>query len=158
MAEVLDEIDLQILKTLQRNAKLTTKELAEAVHLTPTPVFERQKRLERQGYIKKYVAVLDPEKLGLGLQVFCKVKLKQINREIAEAFARRVMRIAEVTECYNTSGAYDYLLKVRARDMKQYQEFILTKLGEIESVGSIESTFVKSEVKQNYGITIDNKQ
>ncbi len=155
MAEILDEIDLQILKTLQKNAKLTTKELAEAVHLTPTPVFERQKRLERQGYIKKYVAVLDPEKLGMGLQVYCKVKLKQINREIAEAFARRVMRIAEVTECYNTSGAYDYLLKVRARDMKQYQEFILTKLGEIESVGSIESTFVMSEVKQNYGITIN---
>ncbi|MBR2239494.1 MAG: Lrp/AsnC family transcriptional regulator [Prevotella sp.] len=155
MAEILDEIDLQILKTLQKNAKLTTKELAEAVHLTPTPVFERQKRLERQGYIKKYVAVLDPEKLGMGLQVYCKVKLKQINREIAESFARRIMRIAEVTECYNTSGAYDFLLKVRARDMKQYQEFILTKLGEIESVGSIESMFVMSEVKQNYGITIN---
>ena len=155
MAYKLDEVDLQLLKILQSNAKLTTKELAEAVHLTPTPVFERQKRLERQGYIKKYVAVLDPEKLGMGLQVYCKVKLKQINHEIAEAFARRVMRIAEVTECYNTSGAYDYLLKVRARDMKQYQEFILTKLGEIESVGSIESTFVMSEVKQNYGITIN---
>ena len=154
MADNLDETDLQILKTLQRNAKLTTKELAEAVHLTPTPVFERQKRLERQGYIKKYVAILDPEKLGLGLQVFCKVKLKQINHEIADAFTRRIMRIPEVTECYNTSGAYDYLLKVRARDMKQYQEFILTKLGEIESVGSIESTFVMSEVKQNYGINI----
>ena len=155
MAEILDETDLQILRILQKNAKLTTKELAEAVHLTPTPVFERQKRLERQGYIKKYVAILDPEKLGMGLQVYCKVKLKQINREIAEAFARRIMRIAEVTECYNTSGAYDFLLKVRARDMKQYQEFILTKLGEIESVGSIESMFVMSEVKQNYGITIN---
>jgi len=155
MAEILDETDLQILRILQKNAKLTTKELAEAVHLTPTPVFERQKRLERQGYIKKYVAVLDPEKLGMGLQVFCKVKLKQINREIAESFARRIMRIAEVTECYNTSGAYDFLLKVRARDMKQYQEFILTKLGEIESVGSIESMFVMSEVKQNYGISIN---
>ena len=155
MAEILDETDLQILRILQKNAKLTTKELAEAVHLTPTPVFERQKRLERQGYIKKYVAILDPEKLGMGLQVFCKVKLKQINREIAESFARRIMRIAEVTECYNTSGAYDFLLKVRARDMKQYQEFILTKLGEIESVGSIESMFVMSEIKQNYGITIN---
>ena len=154
MAEILDEIDLQILKTLQKNAKLTTKELAEAVHLTPTPVFERQKRLERQGYIRRYVAILDPEKLGLGLQVFCKVKLKQINREIAEAFTRRIQRIPEVTECYNTSGAYDYLLKVRARDMKQYQEFVLTKLGNIESVGSIESTFVMSEVKQNYSINI----
>ncbi len=152
MAETLDKTDLQILKTLQRNAKLTTKELAEAVNLSPTPVFERQKRLERQGYIRKYVAVLDPEKLGLGLLIFCKVKLKQINHEIADSFVRRILLIPEVTECYNTSGAYDYLLKVRARDMKHYQEFILSKLGDIESVGSIESTFVMSEIKQSGGI------
>ena len=154
MADTLDQTDLQILKTLQKNAKLTTKELADAVHLTPTPVFERQKRLERQGYIKKYVAVLNPEKLGLGLLVFCKVKLKQINHEIADAFTFRILRIPEVTECYNTSGAYDYLLKVRVRDMKQYQEFVLTKLGDIDSVSSIESTFVMSEIKQNYGINL----
>ena len=154
MAEILDDIDLQILKTLQKNAKLTTKELADAVHLTPTPVFERQKRLEKKGYIKKYVAILDPEKLGQGLQVYCKVKLKQINHEIADAFVRRIQRIPEVTECYNTSGAYDYLLKVRARDMKQYQEFILNKLGEIENLSSIESTFVMSEVKQTYGLSL----
>jgi Lrp/AsnC family leucine-responsive transcriptional regulator len=154
MTEKLDEIDLQILKTLQKNAKLTTKELAEAVHLTPTPVFERQKRLEKKGYIKKYIAVLDPEKLDLGLQVFCKVKLVQINHEIADNFVRQIQRIPEVTECYNTSGAYDYLLKVRARDMKQYQQFILNKLGDIDNVGSIESTFVMSEVKQSYGISI----
>lgn len=154
MAEVLDETDLQILKTLQKNAKLTTKELAETVHLTPTPVFERQKRLEKQGYIKKYVAILDPEKLDQGLLVFCKVKLKQINQEIANAFTRRIMRIPEVTECYNTSGSYDYLLKVRAKDMKQYQEFVLNKLGTIESVASLESTFVMSEVKQTYGINV----
>lgn len=154
MAELLDDIDLQILKTLQKNAKLTTKELADAVHLTPTPVFERQKRLERQGYIKKYVAVLDPEKLGQGLLVFCKVKLKQINHEIADSFVRHIQRIPDVIECYNTSGAYDYLLKVRARDMRQYQEFVLTKLGDIDSVGSIESTFVMSELKQNFGINL----
>lgn len=150
----LDETDLQILKTLQRNAKLTTKELADAVNLTPTPVFERQKRLERKGYIRKYIAVLDPEKLDLGLLVFCKVKLKQINHEIADAFTRRIMHLPEVTECYNTSGAYDYLLKVRARDMKQYQDFVLTKLGDIDSVGSIESTFVMSEIKNIHGINI----
>lgn len=154
MTDTLDEIDIQLLKTLQKNAKLTTKELADAVHLTPTPVFERQKRLERQGYIRKYVAVLDPEKLGLGLLVFCKVKLKQINHEIADSFTRRILRMPEVTECYNTSGAYDYLLKVRARDMKQYQEFILTKLGELDTVSSIESTFVMCEVKENLGINL----
>ena len=155
MADILDETDLQILKTLQKNAKMTTKELADAVHLTPTPVFERQKRLEKKGYIKKDIAIVDPEMLGLGLQVYCKVKLKQINHEIADAFVRRIQRIPEVTECYNTSGAYDYLLKVRARDMKQYQQFVLNKLGDIESLASIESTFVMSEVKQTYGIQIE---
>ena len=137
MADTLDETDLQILKTLQRNAKLTTKELADAVHLTPTPVFERQKRLERQGYIKKYVAILDPEKMGQGLLVFCKVKLQQINHEKADAFV-----------------AYDYLLKVRSQSMKQYQEFVLNKLGDIDNISAIESTFVMSEIKQNYGINI----
>jgi len=154
MVETLDEIDLQILRTLQRNAKLTTKELAEKVNLTPTPVFERQRRLERRGYIKKYVAILNPELLNQGLLVFCKVKLKHINHEIADQFTHRVQRIPEVTECYNTSGQYDYLLKVRASDMKQYQEFVLNKLGTIESVGSIESTFVMSEVKQSYGLNL----
>lgn len=152
--DTLDKIDLQILRTLQRNAKLTTKELADAVHLTPTPVFERQKRLERNGYIKKYIAVLDPELLGKGLLVFCKVKLKQINREIADDFTRRIQHIPEVIECYNTSGNYDYLLKIRAADMQEYQQFILNKLGIIETVGSVESTFVMSEIKQTYGINI----
>ena len=154
MAEILDETDLQILKTLQKNAKLTTKELADAVHLTPTPVFERQKRLEKKGYIKKYVAVLDPERLGLGLLVFCQVKLKQINHELADSFVRRIQRVPEVMECYNISGAYDYLLKVRVRDMRQYQEFVINKLGDIDTVGSIESTFVMSEEKHSYGINL----
>ena len=154
MMDKLDKTDILILRTLQRNAKLTTKELADAVNLTPTPVFERQKRLERQGYIKRYVAVLDPEKLDRGLQVYVKVKLKQINHEIADAFMRRIMRIPEVTECYNTSGSFDYLLKVRIADMKQYQEFVLHKLGEIEMVASLESTFVMSEVKQSYAVNI----
>lgn len=154
--ESLDKTDLQLLRILQKNSKLTTKELADAVHLTPTPVFERQKRLERQGYIKKYVAVLDPDKLGQSLLVFCKVKLKQINHEIASDFERQIMYISEVTECYNISGAYDYLLKVRAKNMRQYQEFVLNKLGNIESLASIESTFVMSEVKQIYGINIQS--
>ena len=154
MADTLDATDLQILRTLQKNAKLTTKELAEAVHLTPTPVFERQKRLERQGYIKKYVAVLDPDKLDQGLQVFCKVKLKQINHEIADAFVRRINRIPEVTECYNISGRNDYLLKVHAPDMKYYQEFILNVLGQIPMLGSLESTFVMEEVKNDFGVAI----
>ena len=152
--ENLDQIDLKILRTLQKNAKLTTKELAEAVNLTPTPVFERQKRLEKQGYIKKYVTVLDPDKLNQSLMVICMVKLQQINNSIAQRFTAEINKLPEVIECYNTSGNYDYMLKVRSSDMKHYQEFILNKLGVIENVGSIESTFVMSEVKQNNGINI----
>lgn len=152
--ETLDDVDLKILRTLQKNAKLTTKELADAVHLTPTPVFERQKRLERRGYIKKYVAVLDAEKLDKGLLVFCKVKLKLINYDMADVFTRSIMRVPEVIECYNTSGAYDYLLKVRVKDMKGYREFLYEKLSKIEDIGAIESTFVMSEIKQEHGINI----
>ena len=106
------------------------------------------------GYIVKYMAVLNPEKLNQGLLVFCKVKLKQINHEIADAFVRHINRIPEVIECYNTSGQYDYLLKVRSADMKQYQDFILNKMGNIEQLASLESTFVMSEVKQGYALNI----
>lgn len=152
--EILDKTDLQILRVLQNNSRLTTKELAAKVNLSPTPVFERVKRLEANGYIKKYVAVLDPEKLNRGFVVFCSVKLRRLNRDIAAEFTRIVREIPEVTECYNISGDYDYLLKIHAPDMKYYQEFIINVLGTIESMGSLMSTFVMDEVKQEYGIPL----
>ena len=152
--EILDKTDLQILRVLQTNSRLTTKELASRVNLSPTPVFERVKRLEANGYIKKYVAVLDPAKLNRGFVVFCSVKLIRLNRDIATEFTRIVREIPEVTECYNISGDYDYLLKIHAPDMKYYQEFILNVLGTIESMGSLMSTFVMDEVKHEHGIPL----
>ncbi len=141
--------------TLQENARLTTKELAARVSLSsPTPVFERLKRLENGGYIKKYIAVLDAEKLNQGFVVFCSVKLRRLNRDIAAEFTRIIQDIPEVTECYNISGSYDYLLKIHSPNMKYYQEFILNVLGTIDSLGSLESTFVMNEVKHEYGIHI----
>ena len=154
VAEKLDKTDLQILRTLQENARLTTKELAARVSLSSTPVFERLKRLESNGYIKKYVAVLDAEKLNQGFVVFCKVKMQRMNYDIAVAFARIVGEIPEVTECYNISGSFDYLLKVHAPDMKYYQGFVLNVLGRIENLGSVESVFVMDTVKQEYGIHV----
>lgn len=150
----LDKTDLQILRVLQENARLTTKEVAAQVHLSSTPVFERMKRLENEGYIRKYIAVLDAEKLNQGFVVFCKVKLSRMNHDIAAEFTKVVQNISEVTECYNTSGSYDYLLKVHAPNMKYYQEFILNVLGQIDSLGSLESVFVMDEVKHEYGIPI----
>lgn len=150
--ETLDKIDLQILRVLQENARLTTKELAARVSLSSTPVFERLKRLEANGYIKKYMAIVDAEKLHQGFIVFCKVKMTRLNRDIAQDFSRIVQGIPEVTECYNISGSYDYLLKIHAKDMKHYQAFILNVLGTIEYLSSLESVFVMDELKHTYGI------
>ena len=148
----LDKTDLQLLRVLQQNARMTTKELAHEVNLSTTPVFERLKRLERDGIIKKYIAILDAEKLNQGFMVFCQVKLKQMNRDIAQSFVDVIKDIPEVSECYNISGNYDYLLKVHATDMRAYQSFVINTLGGIESLGSIESTFVMDEIKQSYGL------
>ena len=150
--DTLDTIDIQILRTLQENARLTTKELAARVHLSTTPVFERLKRLESNGYIKKYIAVLDAEKLNQGFVVFCNVKMHRMSHDIAEQFSQMVKGIPEVTECYNVSGSFDYLLKVHAANMKYYREFVLNVLGSIEGLGSIESTFVMDTIKNDYGI------
>lgn len=154
MTEKLDKVDLQILRTLQENARLTTKELAAQVSLSSTPVFERLKRLEREGYIKKYIAVLDADKLNQGFVVFCNVKLRRMNKDIAMEFTRIIQNIPEVTECYNISGSYDYLLKIHAPNMKYYREFIINVLGTIDSLGSLESMFVMDEVKHDYGLHI----
>ncbi|MBC8770084.1 Lrp/AsnC family transcriptional regulator [Arenibacter sp. BSSL-BM3] len=150
----LDRIDYQILNLLQTNSNLTTKELANKVNLSTTPVFERVKRLEKNGYIKKFVAVLDAEKLDKGLTVFCNITLKQHTREIGHKFVKDIIAIKEVTECYNVSGDYDFLLKVMVKDMKHYQDFVLNHLGEIKNIGSAHSTFVMGEIKNTYSVPI----
>ena len=152
--ESLDEKDILILRTLQQNAKLTTKQVAAECHLSLTPVFERIKRLENEGYIKRYITVLDAEKLHKGFVVFCSVKLSTINREMAQQFTEAVRDIPEVTECYNISGKFDYLLKIHSPNMKYYQEFILNVLGKLPMLGSLESTFVMEEIKHQYGVVI----
>ena len=114
-------------------------------------MFERLKRLENSGYIKKYIAVLDAEKLNQGFVVFCSVKLVRLNKDIAFEFTRIIQEIPEVTECYNISGDYDYLLKIHAPNMKYYQEFILNVLGTIDSLGSLRSTFVMDRLNTTMG-------
>lgn len=152
--EDFDDIDIKILKELQKDSNLTTKQLAELVNLSSTPVFERVKKLEAKGLIKKYVAVLDYEKLNKGLVVFCNITIKQHTKEIGNQFVKDILSLDEVTECYNISGDYDFLLKVMVRDMKDYQNFVLNRLGSIENIGSAHSTFVMGEIKNTYGIPI----
>ncbi len=148
----LDEIDKKLLQLLQANSNITTKALAKKVHLSPTPVFERVKRLEQAGYIKKYVAVLDADKLDRSLTVFCNITLKQHTKVIGNKFVEDIKHLEEVTECYNISGDYDFLLKVMVRDMKQYQNFVINHLGSIDNIGSAHSTFVMGEIKNTHAI------
>ncbi len=152
--ETLDKTDILILKALQENGRITVKDLALKVHLSPTPVFERMHRLEKEGVIQRYTAVLSPSKLGRGFMVFCSVRLRRMGKEIAHDFVSRVKGIPEVAECYNISGDFDYLLKIYAPDMKYYNDFLINTLGTIDSLGSIQSWFVMDEVKNSYGFSL----
>lgn len=150
----IDSTDKQLLRLLQKNADITTKDLAQRVNLTTTPVFDRIKRLKKEGYIKKYAAVLCNEKLDVSLTVFCNIKLKEHTKEIGEQFVKDIHYLKEVTECYNTSGDFDFLLKVMVKDMKHYQKFVLERLGSIKNIGSAHSTFAMGEIKNTYGIPL----
>lgn len=150
----LDEKDTDILRALQQNARLTNKELAAKVHLSTTPTYERVKRLERLGFIKQYATILDAAKLDKGFAVFCSVKLRRLNSEMALDFTQMIKQVPEVTECYNISGSFDYLLRIQAPDMRYYQQFLLNVIGRHENIATLESTFVMEEIKHEYGVTV----
>lgn len=150
----LDKTDLQLLKILQENGRISIKELAQRVHLSPTPVFDRVRRLESTGVIERYTAVLNAAKLGQGFIVFCSVRLRRMGKDIAHDFVERIKDIPEVAECYNISGEFDYLLKIYAPDMQYYNEFCINVLGTIESLGSIQSSFVMNPVKTSVGLPL----
>ena len=152
--ENLDKTDRKILNALQENAKLTTKELADRVSLSTSPTFERQKRLEREGYIQKYVALVDSHKVGNSIIMWCNIRLKQHTHDYIQEFMDAVQTIDEITDCYNTSGDFDFLIKVHARDMKAYQDFMLNTLGRMHCLGSLNSVFVIGEVKSTTKVPI----
>lgn len=154
MNERLDNTDLLILDRLQRDSRLTNKELAAAVNLSPTPTFERVRRLERLGFIKGYTARLDPERLDCGFVAFCHLKMKQHSRQNALQIIEAVQHIPEIAECYNISGDSDFLLKIHTRDMRAYQAFLLRILGEIDCIGSLNSSFVLAEIKNDPAIPL----
>ncbi len=150
----IDLTDIRLLRELQKNAKLTTKELGDRINLSASPTFERQKRLEREGYITNYVAKVDHRKLGNNLIVYCNIRLKQHSKRFGEEFVAEMAKIQEVTECYNTSGDYDYLIKIYLRDMDHYHDFVYNTLGVIDCIGSLHSIFVIAEEKAATGIPV----
>jgi len=143
----IDGQDLQILRLLQTDATLTHKEIAGQLGLTITPVYERVRRLERDGFIRKYVALVSPAKVGLGLTAFCNVSLVQHSTPLLKLFEQKVLSLHEVITCYHIAGQFDYLLQIIVPDMEAYQRFIVDKLAALDNIRQVQSSFVMTEVK-----------
>ncbi|MBX2871361.1 MAG: Lrp/AsnC family transcriptional regulator [Saprospiraceae bacterium] len=152
--EQLDAMDRRILKMLQLDGKVTIKEMANQLHMTNTPVFERVKRLEREGFIKQYTAILDRQKIGLQMVVFCTVSLKVHHADFLERFEQEVTCLEEVVECYHIAGMFDYLLKVVIKDMDVYRHFVSKKLAALENIGKVQSSFVMTEIRHSTALPI----
>lgn len=144
---MLDKIDRQILALLQQNAHLTNQEIGQRINLSKTPVHERIKRLEREGYIDHYVALLSRRKLGNLLTVYCQVSLDKQTRDTFAYFNDQIRQLPEVLECNLVSGSFDYLVKVIVRDMEHYNRFYQEQFSVIAGVLHINSFFVMDEVK-----------
>ena len=150
----LDVTDKKILNLLQQNSKANIKEIALKIGLTQTPTYERIKRLEKTGVIKNYIAVLDKEKVGYMVEVFCQVTLLVHSKEMITRFENAINKIDEVMECFHVAGNYDYLLKIIVKDMNSYQAFLKNKLSVLDSVSNVQSTFVMSSTKDNSGLSL----
>jgi Lrp/AsnC family transcriptional regulator, leucine-responsive regulatory protein len=144
---LLDITDRKILRFLQNDAKLTNKELADKLGKSVTPVYERIRRLEREGFIKQYVALLDRQKVGIMLLAYTNVQLKEHSYAMLKAFEKAVVRLDEVMECNHMTGSYDYLLKIGVRGMEEYQDFIINKLSRLANISTVQSSFVMTELK-----------
>ena len=151
----MDAIDKKLLGLLQEDTKKTTKELSMVLNLSVTAVYERIKKLEREGVISKYVAILDRNKVEKAFVVFCHIKLIQHTKDFVTTFESEVVKLNEVLECYHVSGDSDYILKVNVKDMEEYREFMVTKLTGLQHIGSTHSSFMIGEVKYTTAFTLN---
>ncbi|SEQ42429.1 DNA-binding transcriptional regulator, Lrp family [Hyunsoonleella jejuensis] len=145
--ERLDDIDLKILRILQKDAKKTTKDIAKVLHLTASPVYERIRRLEKKGYIKKYVALIDKKLINCPVTAICMVSLRYHDEGFIDKFDRQIKSLLEVQECYHMAGKVDFVLKINLGSLEEYHEFVRLKLSKIENIGVLESYFVLKEIK-----------
>jgi len=150
----LDEIDKKILRLLQSNSQFTLKDIANSINLSLTPVHDRVKRLEKEGYIEKYATILNKKKTGNNLTVYCHVTLVKQTIDLSGAFNEAIASFPEVQECHFISGSFDYMLKVILPDMESYYHFHQKKLSVLPSVALISSFFVIAEVKSTTDVPI----
>ncbi len=152
---MLDTTDLKILQLLQKNARYTIKEIAAQLNLSTTPIFDRMKRLEKEGVIDRYVALVNPAKVGKTLFVFVHISLKEHARPEVEKFVEQVIGFKEVLECYHVAGDADFVLKVALANVEAYHEFVLDKLSVVNNIGKVESRFCLSVRKYSTEIPLE---
>jgi Lrp/AsnC family leucine-responsive transcriptional regulator len=152
--KVIDEVDVQLLKLLQQDGRITNADLAKSVGLSPPSVLQRVRALERAGLIRGYTALLDAEKLGMRITAFAMVSLSLHQDMAIERFRRAVLDVEEIQECYHVSGEYDFLLKIVVKDMRAYEVLIREKISRIRGIRQINSSIVFGVTKQTTAIPL----
>ncbi|MEO9964903.1 MAG: Lrp/AsnC family transcriptional regulator [Reichenbachiella sp.] len=145
---MIDQTDLRILELLQKNSKMKMKQIADSIGMTITPVYERIKKMERNGVIENYTIRVNPNRLGYQLVAYCSVTLKEHSQQNLKQFELGVQQLDQVLECSHMSGNFDYLLKVVVRDMEDYQLFISNHLAALDNIGQVQSYFVMKSIKE----------
>lgn len=148
MRDQLDTKDYAILEILQENSTVSVKEIGERIGLSFTPTYERIKNMERNGVIKKYVALVDRFKIGVEIVVYCNVTLKEQSKEALESFENIVTQIPQIQEVISLSGNYDYMLKIISSDIRTYNEFVVNVVSNIPNIGQYHSSIVLNETKK----------
>ncbi|SJZ98838.1 DNA-binding transcriptional regulator, Lrp family [Chitinophaga eiseniae] len=151
-ALTLDEKDMGILRLLQQDAKMTIRDIARQLNLSTTPVYERIRKMEQAGVIRQYAAIVDPRKINKGMTVLVYITLKEHNKKNGKKFIQEIVSFQEVTECLNISGEFDFMIKVQVKDMDEYREFYVNKLGELDNLSHTQSIFVISVIKETHQV------
>lgn len=150
----MNPIDLKILDMLQTNSSRTAKEMAAELSLTTTPVYERIKKLEKSGYIKQYVALLNTDLLNKNIIVFMNITIKDHHKEARDTFVKNMEALDEVSEFYHTSGSFDFLAKVRFANIKSYRDFLVNQVAAIRNISDIDSQIVLEEIKYSTKVAL----
>lgn len=152
----LDKTDIRILAALQKNGRLTNVELAETVALSPSPCLRRLKQLEDSGVIRQYVALLEPGRIGLGLQAFVRVKLEKRGNVHLASFTEALQNWPEVISCFAMTGEMDFLLHVYFQDLEHFSRFVMNELMGHPGVEDVKSSFVLNEIKRTTALPLDH--
>lgn len=152
-----DSKDIEILKLLQADARVTTAEIAERVNLSQSPCWRRINQFEQEGIIKGKVHLLNREKLGMEMVIFTSINLATTNRESLEAFEREITKFSEVVECYTMTGVFDYMLKIIAKDIRHYEIFVRNQLAQLPNIREMHSHVSVTKIKDTTELPLDTQ-